>query len=71
MLRTILILAVTAIALGGCLSDTRSGLSDTRDSLSGGFSKNTDTYGTSSRPDVYGEFTRPTLPTMGSPGYGK
>jgi hypothetical protein len=41
-------------------------LSDLGHSLGGGFGHNTDPNGTSRRPDVYGEFTRPTLPTIGN-----
>ena len=71
MVRLVGMLVATALALGGCMSSGSSGVSDVKDSLSGGFAKNTDTYGTNRRPDMYGEFTRPTLPTMGAVGYGK
>lgn len=61
-------LLATAVALGGCMS-TGAGMSDVKDSLSGGFTKNTDTYGTNRRPDVYGEFTKPSMP--GGSLYGR
>lgn len=34
--------------------------------VTGGMAAGGDTYGTSRRPDVYGAFTRPTTPTIGS-----
>lgn len=66
-----------ALALGGCTSldgtgsSARSGLDDVGSSLGGGFTRNTDTYGTGRRVDVYGGSNSPVLPTIGAPGFGK
>ena len=70
MRRQIGILVALAFALGGCLSSGSSSSSDSKDTV-GGFTRSSDTYGVSRRPDLNGEMTRPTLPTMGAPGYGK
>jgi hypothetical protein len=64
-------------ALTGCtsLDDARSsasgGANDLGYSLGGGFGRNTDTYGTQRRVDVYGGSTAPSLPTIGASGFGK
>ena len=47
-------------------SNSTAGLQDLGDSLGSSFGKSTDTNGTNRRPDVYGGFTRPSLPTIGS-----
>lgn len=53
--------------VAGCATTdgpVRSGLGDLGSSLGSSFGGNTDTNGTSRRPDVYGGFTRPTLPSI-------
>ncbi len=55
------------LAVAGCTtsdSTARGSLGDLGSSLGSSFGKNTDTNGTSRRPDVYGGFTRPTLPSI-------
>lgn len=67
--------AVTAAALlSGCAGgdDRVSGsATDLGSSLRGSLGRNSDTYGTQRRMDVYGGATAPSLPTIGMPGYGK
>lgn len=64
-------------ALAGCSSteDARSGVSggasDLGYSVGGGVGRNTDTYGTQRRVDVYGGSTAPSLPTIGASGFGR
>lgn len=66
-----------ASGLAGCsgFDDAKSGVSggasDIGSSISGGFGRNTDTYGTQRRVDVYGGSTAPSLPTIGASGFGK
>ena len=60
-------LALAAL-LGACQSTARSSLDDVRSSVGGNVGKPSDTYGTNRRPDVYGGFTQPVLPTMGARG---
>ncbi len=70
-------LLLAAIPLAGCTSldeggsSARAGIGDVGSSIGGGFGRNTDTYGTQRRMDVYGGSTAPVLPTIGTPGYGK
>jgi len=54
--------ACLGLVLSAC-STTDGGLKDIG-SLSGGFAANADPNETNRRPDVYGGFTRPTLPTI-------
>lgn len=79
-MRTFLLAAAAlgaALTLGACTSldsagsSARSGASDLGSSLGGGFTRNTDTYGTGRRVDVYGGSNAPVLPTIGAPGFGK
>lgn len=65
MRRLFLALALAGL-LAGCNSTAESSLNDLRGSLGGGVGRNTDTYGTNRRPDVYGATTQPVLPTFGS-----
>ncbi|MDB5589603.1 hypothetical protein [Enterovirga sp.] len=69
----ILLAALAASALAGCSSLDSAGSSarDLGSSLGGGFTRNTDTYGTGRRVDVYGGSNAPVLPTIGASGYGK
>ena len=70
-------LLLASALLAGCTSldegrsSARSSLGDVGSSIGGGFGRNTDTYGTQRRMDVYGGSTAPVLPTIGAPGYGK
>ena len=60
---------IAGLALSGCSTTdnaAQGGFRDLGNSLSGGFGANTDPNGTNRRPDVYGGFTRPTLPTIGN-----
>jgi len=53
--------------VAGCATtdgSVQSGLADLGSSLGSSLGRNTDTNGTSRRPDVYGGFTRPTLPSI-------
>jgi hypothetical protein len=55
------------LAVAGCTTTDGTGqgsLADLGSSLGSSFGKNTDTNGISRRPDVYGGFTRPTLPSI-------
>ena len=55
------------LAVAGCTtsdSPAQDSLGDLGSSLGSSLGKNTDTNGTSRRPDVYGGFTRPTLPSI-------
>jgi hypothetical protein len=70
MYRRAVIMVAACLAVAAC-SSFGDNAGDARSSLSGGFGSNTDTYGTNRRPDVYGGFTQPSLPTMGAVGYGK
>jgi hypothetical protein len=57
------------VAVTGCtIADgtAQGSLSDLGSRLGSSFGKNTDTNGTNRRPDVYGGFTRPTLPSIGN-----
>ena len=71
------IVLVTALLLGHTLLSGCSGpgaseqLGDLSSSVQGGFGRNTDTYGTQRRVDVYGGSTAPTLPSIGAAGFGK
>ena len=56
--------------MSGCAS-TGGGGDDFSSSMRGGIGKNTDTYGTQRRVDVYGGTTAPSLPSIGAPGMGK
>ena len=56
-----------SLAVAGCTtsdSTAQGSLGDLGSSLGSSLGKNTDTNGTSRRPDVYGGFTRPTLPSI-------
>ena len=64
-MRQLLAVVVLAAILGAC-SSTREQASEIGSSISSGVGRNSDTYGTMRRPDVYGGFTQPTLPTMGT-----
>lgn len=74
-----LALAILLLAALAACSSARDGsgeggasLGDLGSSISGGFGRNTDTYGTQRRVDVYGgSSTAPSLPSIGSPGFGK
>jgi hypothetical protein len=58
------------VAVTGCTTTdgtAQGSLSDLGSSLGSSFGRNTDTNGTNRRPDVYGGFTRPTLPSIGNP----
>lgn len=57
--------------LAGCTSTGNESLDDFGSSVSGGFVRNGDTYGTNRRMDVYGAATAPSLPSIGTPGMGK
>ena len=58
--------------LSACSSSGSSGqLDDFSSSMRSSVGKNTDTYGTQRRVDVYGGSTAPSLPSMGAPGMGK
>jgi hypothetical protein len=58
--------------LSACSSTGAGGqVDDFSSSMRGGFGKNTDTYGTQRRVDVYGGTTAPSLPSIGAPGMGK
>lgn len=64
------VLGLIALAglLAACQSTANSGIDDVRRSVGANVGKPGDTYGTNRRPDVYGGFTQPVLPTMGSRG---
>lgn len=64
------ILLVAALAIAGCAS-TGGGVSDLGESIGSSVGRNSDTYGTNRRPDVYGATTAPSLPSIGAPGLGK
>ena len=64
------ILLVGAALLAGCQSAGDS-FGDLGSSFSGAFGRNTDTYGTNRRMDVYGGTTAPSLPSIATPGLGK
>lgn len=66
-MRVLLVVALAAL-LAACQSTARSSLDDVRSSVGGNIGKSADTYGTNRRPDVYGGFTQPVLPTMGARG---
>jgi hypothetical protein len=71
-LLTLPLLLASALALSACSSTGLSeGASDLGSSISGGFSRSNDTYGTQRRMDVYGGVTAPVLPSIGTPGMGK
>lgn len=57
--------------LAGCTSTGGGSLDDVGSSISSGFVRNGDTYGTNRRMDVYGAATAPSLPSIGTPGMGK
>ena len=60
-------MVLTGLVVAGCTttdSTAQGSLGDLGSSLGSSFGKNTDTNGTSRRPDVYGGFTRPTLPSI-------
>lgn len=70
------IIAVAALLvlqglLTGCTSTGGGSLDDFGSSVSSGFVRNGDTYGTNRRMDVYGAATAPSLPTIGAAGFGK
>jgi len=57
------------VSVAGCTTTdgpAQGSLADLGSSLGSSFGQNTDTNGTNRRPDVYGGFTRPTLPSMGN-----
>lgn len=64
------VLALIALAtlLAACQSTAQSGLDDVRRSVGANVGRPGDTYGTNRRPDVYGGFTQPVMPTMGARG---
>lgn len=65
---------LAALLVGPLLSGCAGGsdqLDDFSSSMRGGVGKNTDTYGTQRRVDVYGGSTAPSLPTIGATGFGK
>jgi hypothetical protein len=58
--------------LSGCAGTGGGGqVDDFSSSMRGGIGKNTDTYGTQRRVDVYGGSTAPSLPSIGAVGMGK
>ena len=67
------ILAVLALLAGAPLlsacQSSQDAFGDLGASMSGGLGR--DTYGTNRRMDVYGGTTAPSLPSIGTPGYGK
>lgn len=70
------IIAVAALLIAqglltGCTSTGGGALDDFGSSVSSGFVRNGDTYGTNRRMDVYGAATAPSLPSIGAPGFGK
>jgi hypothetical protein len=69
-MRPLLLAALLASLLAGCAGGNDQ-LSDFSSSVRGGVGKNTDTYGTQRRVDVYGGSTAPSLPSIGATGYGK
>ena len=55
------------LPVAGCTTTdgaTQGNLADVGSSLRSSLGKNTDTSGTNRRPDVNGDFTRPTLPSI-------
>lgn len=70
-LTAVLLLATTLSACSSVRDETSSSFGDFGQSIGGGFGRNTDTYGTQRRVDVYGGTTAPTLPSIGAPGMGK
>ena len=55
------------VSVAGCTTTdgtAQGGLADLGSSLASSLGQNTDTNGTNRRPDVYGGFTRPTLPSI-------
>ena len=67
LVRLLASMALIGLAVASCTttdSTAQGSLGDLGSSLGSSFGKNTDTNGTSRRPDVYGGFTRPTLPSI-------
>ncbi len=67
LVRLLASMVLIGLAVAGCTttdSAAQGTLGDLGSSLGSSFGKNTDTNGTSRRPDVYGGFTRPTLPSI-------
>ena len=67
LVRLLASMALIGLPVAGCTttdSTAQGSLGDLGSSLGSSFGKNTDTNGTSRRPDVYGGFTRPTLPSI-------
>ena len=57
------------VSVAGCTTTdgaAQGSLADLGSSLGSSLGQNTDTNGTNRRPDVYGGFTRPTRPSIGS-----
>ena len=60
---------LVGVSVPGCTTTdgpAQGSLADLGGSLGNSLGQNTDTNGTNRRPDVYGGFTRPTLPSIGS-----
>ena len=69
---TVAALIVAQGLLSGCTSTGGGGsLDDFGSSVSSGFVRNGDTYGTNRRMDVYRAATPPALPPHGAAGVGK
>ncbi len=64
LLASMLLLGVVVAGCTTTDSTAQGSLGDLGSSLGSSLGKNTDTNGTSRRPDVYGGFTRPTLPSI-------
>ena len=67
--RLIASMLLLGVSVAGCATTegtAQGGLADLGSSLGSSLGQNTDTNGTNRRPDVYGGFTRPTLPSIGS-----
>jgi hypothetical protein len=69
LVRLLASMVLIGLAVAGCTTTdgtAQGSLGDLGSSLGSSFGKNTDTNGTSRRPDVCGGFTRPTLPSIAS-----
>jgi hypothetical protein len=65
------LLAAPSLLVACSSSDSRGQLDDFSSSMRGGVGRNSDTYGTQRRVDVYGGSTAPSLPSIGAAGMGK
>jgi len=66
LIASMLLLGVSVVGCATTDGTAQGGLADLGSSLGSSLGQNNDTNGTNRRPDVYGGFTRPTLPSIGS-----